>query len=206
MSSRPKRDVHAPPPKDLPSEEATVKRKKSGSRRRLDEMRWCQTVHRELMKKQYESHMFPFYVPVDHVALNIPTYPDVIKHPMDLATIKKKLDGDEYSSCEDFEADVRLMFNNCYTFNPVGSDVFNLAQTSEDVFSRKWAEKPSFSNHRDSVSSAVGGAHAADSGLGASSGSLAARHSISKKKAAEAVVSESSEDSSDEDERRRAVW
>ena len=130
MSSRPKREIHAPA-KDLPLED--IPKRKKGSRRYTEEMRWCNVVFRELMKKQFEPHMFPFYKPVDPIALNIPTYFDVIKTPMDLATIKKKLDQGDYESCEEFEADVHLIFNNCFTFNPVGSDVFLMAQRSEGL-------------------------------------------------------------------------
>ena len=127
---RPKREIHAPS-KDLPDED--IPKRKKGSRRYTEEMRWCNLVFRELMKKQFESHMFPFYKPVDPIALNIPAYFDVITDPMDLSTVKKKLDQSEYETCEEFEADVRLIFDNCFQFNPPGSDVFLMAQRSEGI-------------------------------------------------------------------------
>jgi hypothetical protein len=37
------------------------------------------------------SHSWPFQHPVNTVELNIPDYFDIIKHPMDLGTIKKRL-------------------------------------------------------------------------------------------------------------------
>ena len=33
---------------------------------------------------------------VDHVALNIPDYPEIVKRPMDLGTVKKKLEAGAY--------------------------------------------------------------------------------------------------------------
>jgi hypothetical protein len=43
---------------------------------------------RVLRKLIRRKSSWPFLEPVDPVALNIPDYPDVIKNPMDLFTIK----------------------------------------------------------------------------------------------------------------------
>jgi hypothetical protein len=58
-----------------------------------------------------------FRTPVDPVALNIPTYLDTIKKPMDLSTIAKKLKTGKYDRPEDYRADVELTVVNCETFN-----------------------------------------------------------------------------------------
>jgi bromodomain-containing factor 1 len=127
-----------------------MNRKNKRSRRTNEEMRWCGSVYRELMKKQHEVFTFVFYKPVDPIALNIPTYFDVIKNPMDLSTIKKKMDVGDYETSEEFEADVRLMLNNCFTFNRPGDDVYMMGKKVEEVFDRKWTEKPIFSAHGSS--------------------------------------------------------
>jgi len=44
-------------------------------------------------------------------------YYRIIKHPMDMGTIKKKLDSQQYSSAKECIDDFTLMFNNCYTYN-----------------------------------------------------------------------------------------
>ena len=44
-------------------------------------------------------------------------YYRIIKHPMDLGTIKKKLDTQQYMSAKECIDDFNLMFNNCYTYN-----------------------------------------------------------------------------------------
>ena len=51
----------------------------------------------------------PFMTPVDHVALNIPDYPTVVTHPMDLGTINDKLSASQYQSASGFVLDVRLV-------------------------------------------------------------------------------------------------
>ncbi|KAF7106438.1 hypothetical protein CFC21_107166, partial [Triticum aestivum] len=47
-----------------------------------------------ILKKLKFSHIFN--VPVDVERLNIPDYNEIIKHLMDLGTIKKKLDSGSY--------------------------------------------------------------------------------------------------------------
>ncbi|KAI8597334.1 hypothetical protein EDD21DRAFT_327148, partial [Dissophora ornata] len=58
-----------------------------------------------------------FAVPVDPIALGIPTYFDVIKEPMDFGTIEKKLIAGQYSSGAEVIKDVNLVFSNCALFN-----------------------------------------------------------------------------------------
>lgn len=59
-----------------------------------------------------------FNTPVDPVALELPTYTTIVKHPMDLGTIKRNLAAGEYLELDDFVADVRLVFENAMLFNP----------------------------------------------------------------------------------------
>jgi bromodomain-containing factor 1 len=58
-----------------------------------------------------------FQKPVDHVLLKIPTYPDIIKQPMDLSTMEKKVKGKEYQSVNAYIADFDLMVQNSIRFN-----------------------------------------------------------------------------------------
>ncbi|KAK9468155.1 Bromodomain-containing protein [Lipomyces arxii] len=136
-TGRPKREIHPPKPKDLPYTESKPRRKKYAA-----ELRFCQTVLKELTSKKYEAFSFPFLQPVDPVALNCPTYFKVIKEPMDLSTIEKKLNMNQYESGAEFEEDIRLMFRNCYKFNPEASPVNVMGRRLELMFDKKWAEKP----------------------------------------------------------------
>ncbi|KAI9361250.1 hypothetical protein DFJ73DRAFT_814560 [Zopfochytrium polystomum] len=68
------------------------------------------------LKSQLESGWF--LQPVDPVALNIPTYFDVIKKPMDFSTLQSKLDAGEFGSVSDFLTAAHLIFRNATTFNP----------------------------------------------------------------------------------------
>jgi hypothetical protein len=57
------------------------------------------------------------------VRLKIADYLDVIKHPMDFGTIKKKLYSNAYASAKEFVGDLDLVFNNCTKYNQSGSEV-----------------------------------------------------------------------------------
>lgn len=70
----------------------------------------------------------------------VPTYYQIIKHPMDLGTIKNKLDGRQYSDPYQFRDDVRLVFENCRSFNPPGNFVRGHGDQASDKFERKWVQ------------------------------------------------------------------
>jgi hypothetical protein len=62
-------------------------------------------------------HVSHFLNPVDYVALELPTYPDEIDHPMDIGTMNTKLYGNEYLSVQAFVDDLQLIVDNAKTFN-----------------------------------------------------------------------------------------
>lgn len=137
-SGRPKREIHPPKTKDI----YPYENNKPKSKKHQLEMKFCQQVVKELTSKKYSSFNYPFVEPVDPVALNCPTYFDFVKQPMDLSTIQKKLSNWEYQTPEEFESDVRLIFKNCYVFNPEGTIVNMMGHRLEDVFNSRWADRP----------------------------------------------------------------
>ncbi|KAH0791158.1 bromodomain-containing protein 7 isoform X2 [Histomonas meleagridis] len=66
-----------------------------------------------------------------------PGYFSIVKHPMDLSTIKSKIHDDEYQSLQQFKDDMYLMFNNCMTYNPPGSFVFKEGSTILQFFRKQ---------------------------------------------------------------------
>ncbi|CAJ1055055.1 transcription intermediary factor 1-alpha isoform X3 [Xyrichtys novacula] len=66
-------------------------------------------------------------------------YKELIKTPMDLSIVKKKLesklkDGELYSSPEEFVADIRLIFTNCAKYYKATSEVGSAGLYLEDYF------------------------------------------------------------------------
>ena len=56
---------------------------------------------------------------------------------MDLTTIKKKLDGQQYKSAKECIADFDLMFQNCYTYNRPTEDVTIMAKKVQEFLHQK---------------------------------------------------------------------
>ncbi|WAQ86369.1 hypothetical protein PtA15_7A95 [Puccinia triticina] len=78
-----------------------------------------------------------FNEPVDPVKYQIPTYCAVIggqQSTQDLGTIKANLVADRYNSIGEFEADVRLMRKNCFTFNAPTTPVKVIGRDLEKAF------------------------------------------------------------------------
>ncbi|XP_028299516.1 bromodomain testis-specific protein isoform X3 [Gouania willdenowi] len=107
-----------------------------------ESLRCCSNILKELFSKRHCQYAWPFYTPVDAVALGLPDYHHIIRKPMDLGTIKDKMDQQEYANAKDFCADVRLMFSNCYKYNPPSDDVVIMARKLEGVFEARFSKVP----------------------------------------------------------------
>ncbi|XP_029546029.1 bromodomain-containing protein 4 [Salmo trutta] len=114
----------------------------SGSPKRQEQLLFCGSLIRDMLSKKHIAYAWPFYKPVDAHALGLHDYHIIIKHPMDLGTVKDKLDSRQYRDAQDFAADVRLMFSNCYKYNPPDHDVVNMARKLQDVFEMRFAKMP----------------------------------------------------------------
>ena len=66
----------------------------------------------------------PFLYPVDSSVF--PEYYKMIKHPMDLDTLKQNIPS--YATKEDFLADAELIYSNCKAFNVPGSEIIGQAK------------------------------------------------------------------------------
>jgi hypothetical protein len=75
---------------------------------------------------------------VDTVKLGLLDYLDIIKRPMDLNTVRRKLLATEYETPEEFASDMRQICINCYTYNPPDHDVVKLAKRLEEVSTDEW--------------------------------------------------------------------
>ncbi|KAK3600099.1 hypothetical protein CHS0354_004797 [Potamilus streckersoni] len=165
------------PKRDLPDEQTrpsldvdNVQQSTKGKKGKLNEqMKYCSNLIKELFSKKHSAYAWPFYKPVDVENLGLHDYFDIIKKPMDLGTIKEKMEVREYRSATEFAEDVRLIFTNCYRYNPPDSDVVMMAKKLQDAFELKYARMPDEQipalDSMDSVS--AGGKE--DSGTGSSS-------------------------------------
>uniref|UniRef100_A0A3Q3X3T5 Bromodomain-containing protein 2 n=1 Tax=Mola mola TaxID=94237 RepID=A0A3Q3X3T5_MOLML len=128
-----------PPKKDLPD---SVQLQPSRKSKLSPQLRYCSGLLKEMLSKKHVAYAWPFYTPVDAAALGLHDYHDIIKCPMDLSTIKRKVDCREYRDAQQFASDVRLMFSNCYKYNPPDHDVVSMARKLQDVFEFRFAKMP----------------------------------------------------------------
>ncbi|XP_048228700.1 transcription factor GTE1 isoform X1 [Ricinus communis] len=86
---------------------------------------------------------WPFMEPVDVVRLCLNDYYEVIEKPMDLGTIKNKMEGKDgtgYKNVREIYADVRLVFKNAMKYNDERDDVHVMARTLLEKFEEKWLQ------------------------------------------------------------------
>ncbi|KTG37367.1 hypothetical protein cypCar_00002090, partial [Cyprinus carpio] len=129
-----------PPKKDFEDDELGVYGSKKG--RLSEQLKYCDVILKEMLSKKHAAYAWPFYKPVDAEALELHDYHEIIKHPMDLSTVKKKIDSREYQDAQSFASDVRLMFSNCYKYNPPDHEVVAMARKLQDVFEMRFAKMP----------------------------------------------------------------
>ncbi|XP_047538097.1 peregrin isoform X4 [Vanessa atalanta] len=72
-------------------------------------------LHKLLRLLRLADHSDVFTEPVD--PLEVPDYSTIVKHPMDLSTMGKKLDKGSYKTIDEVETDFQLMIDNCLTYN-----------------------------------------------------------------------------------------
>lgn len=95
----------------------------------------CSNLLERLMKHKFG---WVFNVPVDAKRLGLHDYRKIITNPMDLGTVKMRLNKNWYKSPREFAEDVRLTFNNAIAYNPKGEDVYLMAEQLSKLFEEKW--------------------------------------------------------------------
>ncbi|XP_075516696.1 uncharacterized protein LOC142551378 [Primulina tabacum] len=75
-----------------------------------------------------------FSEPVD---LNeLPDYGEIIEHPMDFGTVRKKLDGGAYKNLEELETDLFLICSNAMTYNAPDTIYYRQARSIQELAKR----------------------------------------------------------------------
>ncbi|EFP80056.1 histone acetyltransferase [Puccinia graminis f. sp. tritici CRL 75-36-700-3] len=86
-------------------------------------------IHHLLTSLQSHPSAWPFTKPINKD--EVTDYYSVIKQPMDLETIELKLENNRYLSLQQFLDDCKLIFSNCRTYNPDGSNYVKNANRLE---------------------------------------------------------------------------
>jgi len=96
----------------------------------------CKAAVKEVRKHKDAA---PFLDPVDWKSLGIKDYPTIIKRPMDLGTVMKRLEAGQYSSVLDVASDVDLVWSNAMTYNQDESYIYAIAAELKSFADKKMA-------------------------------------------------------------------
>ncbi|XP_071108199.1 nucleosome-remodeling factor subunit BPTF-like [Haliotis cracherodii] len=91
-----------------------------------------ENLRRLLRSLQSHKMAWPFLEPVD--PKDVPDYYLVVKDPMDLSTVEKRLNARLYQKLSDFVKDVTKIFDNCRFYNPSDSPFYQCAEVLETFF------------------------------------------------------------------------
>ncbi|BEI83743.1 hypothetical protein CcaverHIS002_0403470 [Cutaneotrichosporon cavernicola] len=153
-SSRPKREIHPPPSKDIDYNSPGSLRKPK--RRNDPQLQWAARAVLQLEKTtKYYDIVSPFLYSVAEIIAAIPAYTQVIKKPIDLLMIKQRIEDNSYDDASQIDADMRQMCNNARTFNPPGDSVHNAANALLQMWSEKWRSLPPKQELREPSEEAV---------------------------------------------------
>ncbi|AAW46194.2 hypothetical protein CNBK1170 [Cryptococcus deneoformans B-3501A] len=148
--TRPKREIHPPPPKDLAYEESPGSARKP-KRRNDPQLQWASRAIKSLeISNKYYVAVSPFLYPVDKIIEEVPDYATVIKRPIDFNIIKNKLAENTYEDVNQVDDDIRLMVANAQKFNPPGHEVHTSATQLLQIWEEKWRTVPAKVETRDS--------------------------------------------------------
>lgn len=154
---RPEPVLHAPPaPKaairkprtSLPTPKPAPRRRSNGAANGDHDFTTAQKLYfcSDLLTRMLSGPGFwtrlvgPFKEPVDAIVDNVPDYFEKVTKPMDLNTMKNKMDQGLYSSDEEFLADMNLIFSNCKTYWKPTDNVYAACEKLEKTFLEKYSQ------------------------------------------------------------------
>ncbi|XP_071978024.1 bromodomain adjacent to zinc finger domain protein 2B isoform X7 [Engystomops pustulosus] len=111
------------------------KKCKTSAKDDVKDLALCSVI---LSEMETHEDAWPFLLPVNLKL--VPGYKKVIKKPMDFATIREKLSTGQYQNFAAFALDVRLVFNNCETFNEDDSEIGRAGHKMRTHFEKRWTE------------------------------------------------------------------
>eukprot|EP01134_Creolimax_fragrantissima_P003470 CFRG3470T1 len=94
----------------------------SGNKRQKTTRRLLHSLLRDIMNHKYAN---TFLKPVN--ASEAPNYFSIVRRPMDLVSIKKRIDDGTISSAVEFRRDLMLVFTNAMMYNESDHDVYIMA-------------------------------------------------------------------------------
>ncbi|KAH8402276.1 hypothetical protein KR009_010971 [Drosophila setifemur] len=113
----------------------------------------CKAIIKRMFSSSYKHLAWIFYEPLDAQLLALYDYHEVVKEPMDLSTVRYRVNSGCYQSAGDFAKDVRLIFYNTYLYTNPGHLCYEMAKKLQLIFEAMYAQVVlHFSSNRESPS------------------------------------------------------
>lgn len=96
----------------------------------------CLDILDKLMSREHAQMVFGSPFDWKGMGPEFSDYPEIIKDPMDLGTIRTKLETNKYHQVNEFKGDVELTFDNAMLYNHIapGSVVYTMAKEMKETF------------------------------------------------------------------------
>ncbi|XP_017030307.1 bromodomain-containing protein 3-like [Drosophila kikkawai] len=105
--------------------------------RRTNILDSLKTLLADIWKQPWAFH---FHHPVNAITLGVPTYHKLIRRPMDLSTIKMRLNCNYYYQADEAIGDFKRIYENCLLFNPKGNVVHTAGLMLRSFFNERLAQ------------------------------------------------------------------
>jgi len=140
---------------DLPpmeDEEDVVARSQAKRRRRTGssgvQVALSNSIEKVFNKIKSNQYAHPFLKPVPYNAKFAPDYYKIITNPIDLGMIRNRIRDFRYLSRQDFLDDIKLMVDNCYSYNstrnphllPMADSLYSISETAFEEFEPEISE------------------------------------------------------------------
>ncbi|KAH8252352.1 hypothetical protein KR038_008256, partial [Drosophila bunnanda] len=104
------------------------------------EIRACKAIVKTLFSSVHKKVAWVFYDPLDAELLTLYDYHEIVKEPMDLSTVRHRLNSGVYQTCTEFAKDMRLIFYNTYLYTSCDHLCYDMAKRLQVIFENLYAE------------------------------------------------------------------
>ena len=115
-----------------PTTSSAAKKRRSANDAGSGDAHFDKAAHSELLNELKKQPTADYFLrPVK--AKDAPGYYQIVREPMDLSTMQRKLNGGGYSSNAEFAADAGLIFSNCLMYNDSKAQISRSVQQGSRV-------------------------------------------------------------------------
>lgn len=102
---------------------------------------WLEKSLQILDKIAKDGRAAPFQLPVAQLYGDLPGYSEIVKNPMDISTVRRRILRGHYTAIDQFAKDMRLIWENTYLYNDEECEVYQYAKQLSADFEKLYQGK-----------------------------------------------------------------